>query len=74
MIIGLRSFHETSSLFFTDKKFLDNKTNSTPLKFKSSFIKVFFNSFFFSFWNSSVPMAEITFSERNFNEFGFGVV
>ena len=38
MTIGFNSFQEVSSVFFTDKKFFDNNTSSTPLKFNNSLI------------------------------------
>ena len=40
MTIGLSSFQDTSSVFLTDKKFLDKSTSSTPLNSKSSLMKI----------------------------------
>ena len=47
--MGFNSFHVTSSVFLTDKKFLDKRTNSTPLNSKSSLTNVFVKSLDFSF-------------------------
>ena len=43
------------------------------MKFKSSFTKGIDTSFSFAFWNSSVPIAEIVFSDKNLSESGLGV-
>ena len=65
-------------------KFLSEKTLSTKgteefkkdkkNEIKIPFIKGIFISFFLSFLNSSVPLVDNVFSDKNFKESGLGVV
>ena len=51
--IGFNSSQVTSSVFLTDKKFLDKRTNSTPLNSKSSLTKKEFAKSFGFFSSNS---------------------
>ena len=51
-----------------------SKINSTPLKFNSCFTKGILILFSSSFLNSSVPIVDNVFSDKNFKESGLGVV